>query len=93
MIGTGIAKGLIQTARNLVGTYTDKERLPTIEYPEQKQELTEATRQFPMLVFDGEDPMKGLRCTACQIWLAGVAGGRSNARSSARRRKRSSSPR
>lgn len=67
MIGTGIAKGLIQTAKNLVGTYTDKERLPTIEYPEQKQTLTEATRQFPMLVFDGDDPMKGLRCTACQI--------------------------
>lgn len=67
MIGTGIAKGLVLTAKNLLSTYTDKERLPTIEYPDEKQQLSEATRQFPMLVFDGEDSMKGLRCTACQI--------------------------
>lgn len=67
MIGTGIAKGLVLTAKNLLSTYTDKERLPTIEYPDEKQPLHEATRQFPMLVFDGEDSMKGLRCTACQI--------------------------
>ena len=67
MIGTGIAEGLVLTAKNLLSTYTDKERLPTIEYPDEKQPLPEATRQFPMLVFDGEDAMKGLRCTACQI--------------------------
>jgi NADH-quinone oxidoreductase subunit I len=67
MIGTGIAKGLVLTAKNLLSTYTDKERLPTIEYPDEKQALPEAARQFPMLIFDGEDSMKGLRCTACQI--------------------------
>lgn len=67
MIGTGIAKGLVLTAKNLLSTYTDKERLPTIEYPDEKQPLHEATRQFPMLVFHGDDAMKGLRCTACQI--------------------------
>jgi NADH-quinone oxidoreductase subunit I len=67
MIGTGIAKGLVQTAKNLIGTYTDKERLPTIEYPDERQTLPEASRQFPMLVFDGDEAMKGLRCTACQI--------------------------
>jgi len=67
MIGTGIAKGLVQTAKNLIGTYTDKERLPTIEYPDERQSLPEASRQFPMLVFDGDEAMKGLRCTACQI--------------------------
>jgi NADH-quinone oxidoreductase subunit I len=67
MIGIGIVKGLVQTAKNLIGTYTDKERLVTIEYPEERQPLTEATRQFPFLVYDGDDPMKGLRCTACQI--------------------------
>ena len=67
MLGQGIAKGLYQTARNLVATYVDKERLPTIEYPEQRQQLPEATRQFPFLVHDGDDPAQGLRCVACQI--------------------------
>jgi NADH-quinone oxidoreductase subunit I len=67
MIGIGIAKGLVQTARNLVGTYTDKDRLPTIEYPEERQVLAEAARQFPFLVFDGDDAAKGMRCVACQI--------------------------
>ncbi len=67
MIGTGIAKGLVQTAKNLIGTYTDPARMPTIEYPDERQTLTEATRQFPFLVHDTEDSMKGLRCTACQI--------------------------
>lgn len=67
MIGTGIAKGLVLTAKNLIGTYTDQERLPTIEYPDERQPLTEATRQFPFLVHDTDDAMKGLRCTACQI--------------------------
>jgi hypothetical protein len=78
MIGTGIAKGLVQTAKNLIGTYTDKERLPTIEYPDERQTLPEASRQFPMLVFDGDEAMKGLRCTA-QVHLhrqeQGQAGG------------------
>jgi len=67
MIGTGIAKGLIETAKNLVGTYTDKAKLVTIEYPEERQTLSENTRQFPFLVFDGNDPQAGLRCVACQI--------------------------
>lgn len=67
MIGTGIAKGLIETAKNLVGTYTDKAKLVTIEYPEERQTLFENTRQFPFLVFDGNDPQAGLRCVACQI--------------------------
>lgn len=67
MIGTGIAKGLVETAKNLVGTFTDKAKLVTIEYPEERQTLSENTRQFPFLVFDGSDPQAGLRCVACQI--------------------------
>ena len=39
----------------------------TIQYPEERQTLAEAVRQFPFLVFDGNDPMAGLRCVACQI--------------------------
>jgi NADH-quinone oxidoreductase subunit I len=67
LIGAGIVKGLVQTARNFAGSFTDPARLPTIEYPEERQKLPENSRQFPFLVYDGEDPMAGLRCVACQI--------------------------
>jgi len=67
MIGTGILKGMVETARNFVGSYTDETRLTTVEYPEERLPLPEATRQFPFLIFDGSDPHAGLRCVACQI--------------------------
>jgi NADH-quinone oxidoreductase subunit I len=67
MLGEGIIKGLAVTAKNFLGSYVSEERLTTIQYPEQRQELQEAVRQFPFLVFDGSDPMAGLRCVACQI--------------------------
>lgn len=67
MLGSGIARGLLETAKNFVGSFHDPGRLVTIEYPEQRQELPENSRQFPFLVHDGEDPQAGLRCVACQI--------------------------
>jgi NADH-quinone oxidoreductase subunit I len=67
MLGTGIIKGLVETARNFVGSYHDPERLVTVEYPEQKLPPKENARSFPMLIFDGKDPQAGLRCVACQI--------------------------
>jgi NADH-quinone oxidoreductase subunit I len=68
MLGTGLAKGFVETARNFIGTYTDSAaRLTTIEYPEERLVPKENTRQFPFLVFDGADAEKGLRCVACQI--------------------------
>jgi NADH-quinone oxidoreductase subunit I len=67
MIGKGIAKGFIETARNFVGSYTDESRLVTVQYPEEREPLKENTRNFPFLVYDGEDPEKGLRCVACKI--------------------------
>ncbi len=67
MLGTGIIKGLVETARNFVGTYTDEARLTTVEYPEERIAPKENARQFPFLVFDGDDWQKGLRCVACQI--------------------------
>ena len=67
MLGTGILKGMVETAKNFAGSYHDPERLTTVEYPEQRIAAKENARQFPMLVFDTEDPMKGLRCVACQI--------------------------
>jgi len=67
MLGTGILKGMVETAKNFAGSYVSDERLTTVEYPEERQKLAENTRQFPFLVFDGNDPQAGLRCVACQI--------------------------
>lgn len=67
MIGAGILKGMAVTAKNFVGSYFDEEKLITVQYPEEKQPLPENYRNFPFLVYDGEDPHLGLRCVACQI--------------------------
>jgi len=67
MLGTGIIKGMAETARNFVGSYTTAERLPTVQYPEQKLAPKENTRSFPFLVYDRNDPELGLRCVACLI--------------------------
>jgi len=67
MIGKGIAKGFIETARNFVGSYTEESRLVTVEYPEERLPQKENARNFPFLVYDGEDAEKGLRCVACKI--------------------------
>jgi NADH-quinone oxidoreductase subunit I len=67
MLGRGLVKGFVETARNFVGSYTDEARLTTVEYPEERLPAKEATRQFPFLVYDGNDPHAGLRCVACQI--------------------------
>ena len=66
--GAGLLQGLAETAKNFVGSFTrPSERLVTIEYPEERQPLPENTRQFPFLVYDGNDKEAGLRCVACQI--------------------------
>ena len=67
MIGSGILKGMGVTARNFVGSFYDKERLTTIQYPEERAPLPENYRNFPFLVHDGDDAHAGLRCVACQI--------------------------
>ncbi|MBM3834238.1 MAG: 4Fe-4S dicluster domain-containing protein [Verrucomicrobia bacterium] len=67
MLGEGIIKGMAQTAKNFLGSYSDPERLVTVQYPEERLPLKENTRNFPFLVYDGADPMAGLRCVACQI--------------------------
>lgn len=67
MLGEGIIKGMMETARNFFGSYVSKERLVTIQYPEERQTLPEASRNFPFLVYDGSDWQAGLRCVACQI--------------------------
>jgi len=67
MLGEGIIKGLAETARNFVGSYVNEDRLVTVQYPEERLPQKEATRDFPFLVYDGDDWQKGLRCVACQI--------------------------
>ena len=67
MLGEGIAKGMVETARNFLGSYVHEDRLTTVQYPEERLEPKEATRNFPFLVYDGDDWQKGLRCVACQI--------------------------
>ena len=67
MLGEGVIKGMAVTARNFLGSYVSKGRLTTVQYPEERQPLAEATRQYPFLVYDGDDWEKGLRCVACQI--------------------------
>jgi NADH-quinone oxidoreductase subunit I len=67
LLGEGILKGLAETAKNFAGSFVSKERLTTVEYPEERVPLPEASRNFPFLIYDGADWEKGLRCVACQI--------------------------
>jgi NADH-quinone oxidoreductase subunit I len=67
MLGEGMLKGLAETAKNFAGSFVSKERLTTVQYPEERIAPIENTRDFPFLVYDGADPMAGLRCVACQI--------------------------
>ncbi|HZZ58527.1 MAG TPA: 4Fe-4S binding protein [Opitutaceae bacterium] len=64
----GLLQGLRITARNLVGSFRDPERLTTVAYPEQKLALPPQFRSFPFLVAgSAEDPIGSLRCVACLI--------------------------
>ncbi len=67
MLGEGILKGLAETAKNFAGSFVSKERLTTVQYPEERAPAFEAARVFPFLVYDGGDWEAGLRCVACQI--------------------------
>jgi NADH-quinone oxidoreductase subunit I len=68
MLGSGIIKGLLVTAKNFTGSYHDPKRMVTVEYPEQRTVLPENYRNFPFLVSENAtDPMGTLRCVACQI--------------------------
>jgi NADH-quinone oxidoreductase subunit I len=64
---------MVETARNFAGSFVSKERLTTVEYPEQRIPTVENARVFPFLVFDSKNPgdtndwEAGLRCVACQI--------------------------
>jgi NADH-quinone oxidoreductase subunit I len=63
--GKGLLQGMAVTARNFIGSYFEKERLVTIQYPEERMELPENSRSFPFLVYD--DAPDKMRCVACKI--------------------------
>ena len=67
MLGKGIVLGLAETARNFFGSFFRRERLTTVQFPEERLPQIEAARNFPFLVFDGADWQQGMRCVACQI--------------------------
>jgi len=67
LLGEGILKGMAETARNFAGSFVSKERLTTVEYPEERIAPAENARVFPFLVYDSADWEAGLRCVACQI--------------------------
>jgi len=65
--GLGLYQGLVVTAKNFVQSYYKKERLTTVQYPEEQAPISPNFRNFPFLVHDGDDADVGLRCTACSI--------------------------
>ena len=67
MLGEGMLKGLAETGKNFLGSFVSAERMTTVQYPEERIAPIENTRDFPFLVYDGDDKLAGLRCVACQI--------------------------
>jgi NADH-quinone oxidoreductase subunit I len=67
MLGEGILKGFAETAKNFLGSYVSKDKLTTVQFPEERLPQAEAARNFPFLVYDGDDWQAGMRCVACQI--------------------------
>jgi NADH-quinone oxidoreductase subunit I len=67
VFGVGLLRGLAETARNFLGSYVSKDRLTTVQFPEEREPHIEAARNFPFLVYDGNDWQKGMRCVSCLI--------------------------
>ena len=67
LLAKGILQGMAVTAKNFFQSYYKKDRLPTVQYPEEKSTVNQFTRNIPFLVFDGDDPIDGMRCTACTL--------------------------
>ena len=65
--GLGLYQGLVVTAKNFIQSYYKKDRLTTVQYPEERAPISPNFRNFPFLVHDGDDADVGLRCTACTI--------------------------
>ncbi|MEI6175372.1 MAG: 4Fe-4S dicluster domain-containing protein [Verrucomicrobiota bacterium] len=66
MPGLGLIQGLVISGKNAIQSYYKKDRMTTIQYPEQRAVISPNFRNFPFLCYDG-DAATGLRCTACSI--------------------------
>lgn len=64
--GWGLIQGLGVTGKNMFQSYYKKERMTTVQYPEQRAPISPNFRSFPFLAYD-DNPEAGLRCTACSI--------------------------
>ena len=64
--GLGLFQGLAVTGKNMVQSFYNKERMTTVQYPEQRAPISPNFRNFPFLVYDGES-IDNLRCVACSI--------------------------
>jgi NADH-quinone oxidoreductase subunit I len=65
--GFGLLQGLAVTGRNMVESFYKKDRMTTVQYPEERAPISPNFRNFPFLVYDGDDSSAGLRCVACSI--------------------------
>ena len=66
MYGLGVLKGMAVTFKNFLETYTKKDGIFTVQYPEERLPEKERFRNFPILVKDNS-PSEDLRCVACDI--------------------------
>ena len=73
MIGAGILKGMAVTARNFVGSYFEKERLTTVQYPEERSPLPENYRNFPFLDFRRQRSARGVALRGVQDLREGMS--------------------
>ncbi len=67
MLGEGILKGLAETARNFAGSFVSKERMTTVEYPEERAAAAGGIARFSVPRVRRHRLGEGLRCVACQI--------------------------
>ena len=65
MFGWGVIKGMLVTLKNFILSYFSKERLTTVQYPEERLPVKERFRNFPFLIYD--DKPEDLRCVSCDI--------------------------
>lgn len=65
MFGFGVIKGMLVTLKNFILSYFTKERLVTVQYPEERLPEKERFRNFPFLIYD--DKPEDLRCVSCDI--------------------------
>jgi len=65
IFGTGVIKGMLVTLKNFFLSYVSKERLTTVQYPEQCLPTKERFRNFPFLIYDNKP--EELRCVSCDI--------------------------